>query len=282
MPYAAVLVVLVVVGGAGIAVLRLWPRTVPHPAQVAAIAFLEPGADHRTQSKLPGDRYGVESFVGGLPVERQANSTPLYLCRVNDDSFSSLRPDCEGYRLEEQLGYIFSRPPAGLPSRPVYRCFLAFSGEHFDSLDPTCEGQVRDLFLGYVLSDIPLLRFYNASTTDHLTDVGPAAPGYQFESTLGFLLAEPASGTTAVYRCRFAGDRFTSTDEHCEGKWIGERLGYIYVEPPSGTPTTPIYRCTMTANGEHFDSTSSSCEGQTSDRFLGYAITASQPPRAAG
>lgn len=80
-----------------------------------------------------------------------ADDLPLYRCETTAFThFFSLNVNCEGYKLEGQLGFI-SRTRSGNSIRALYRCYQKQTGVHYHSLDLPCPAADQDAgLLGYV------------------------------------------------------------------------------------------------------------------------------------
>ena len=70
-----------------------------------------------------------------------------------DDHFLSGDPGCEGRRALGGEGRLYTAPPAGVATTPVYRCNTGAG--HFASADPACEGTRAEGLLGYARADSP-------------------------------------------------------------------------------------------------------------------------------
>lgn len=106
---------------------------------------------------------------------------------------------------------------------------------------------------------------------DHLSGSSGSVPlGYHFEGSLGLPAPAGAANTRTLYACMAAVDEFTSGDPGCEGQRRLGPIGLVYIDPPGGVPTLPLYRCRVTTSGEHFDSGMANCEGQSPEQQLGY------------
>jgi RHS repeat-associated protein len=111
---------------------------------------------------------------------------------------------------------------------------------------------------------------YVSHAGEHLTASGPVPRSYRLEHLYGLPAPDDAPNTRMLYTCQWNSDTFTSTQIDCEGyRRLGE-VGRVYVEPQPGLHLRPLYRCIVTASGEHFESVSSNCEGQTTEWLLGY------------
>ena len=108
-----------------------------------------------------GKKHWVTSrqFPSGVKVEQtwhilreQAPNTQLvYECRVGgpngDHTLISTFANCENQFNMGPMGYIYKTQVAG--TSPIYRCYIATTGDHFISSDPNCEGQKEESLIGY-------------------------------------------------------------------------------------------------------------------------------------
>ena len=69
------------------------------------------------------------------------------------DFFLSADAGCEGQRAVGAEGRLYTSPPAGENTVPVYRCATAV--DHFASNGADCEGQKTEALLGYARADTP-------------------------------------------------------------------------------------------------------------------------------
>lgn len=115
-----------------------------------------------------------------------------------------------------------------------------------------------------------LSRYFNPVVPDRWSATGQPPAGYQFEGSLGALLMVPAAGTQVLYACAAGSDEFTSLSSSCEGQRVLGPLGFDYKSARASLPTVGLYRCRVTATGEHFDSNDAGCEGQSVEGNLGY------------
>lgn len=98
-------------------------------------------------------------FPSGVKVEQtwhilreQAPNTQLvYECRVGgpngDHTLISTFANCENQFNMGPMGYVYKTQVAG--TSPIYRCYIATTGDHFISSDPNCEGQKEGSLIGY-------------------------------------------------------------------------------------------------------------------------------------
>lgn len=98
-------------------------------------------------------------FPSGVKVEQtwhilreQAPNTQLvYECRVGgpngDHTLISTSANCENQFNMGPMGYVYKTQVAG--TSPIYRCYIATTGDHFISSDPNCEGQKEESLIGY-------------------------------------------------------------------------------------------------------------------------------------
>jgi hypothetical protein len=91
--------------------------------------------------------------------------------------------------------------------------------------------------------------------------------------TLGGLPPASQANVTPLYSCMVGGwDQMVSTSSTCEGTTKMGQIGYIYKTAPSSLTSHPVYRCYVTATGDHFVSNDPSCEGQHVDYTLGWVL----------
>lgn len=108
-----------------------------------------------------GKKHWVTSrqFPSGVKVEQtwhilreQAPNTQLvYECRVGgpngDHTLISTFANCENQFNMGPMGYVYKTQVAG--TSPIYRCYIATTGDHFISSDLNCEGQKEESLIGY-------------------------------------------------------------------------------------------------------------------------------------
>ena len=112
--------------------------------------------DVTTRGTPPGYRY--EGTFGLLAMSNEPGTQLVKSCVDGTDRFLSLDPACEGKTVWRDIGYLWTQPPAGLPSTPLYRCASGSgpsAGELFFSVDANCEGQTVRGLVGHVLRAAP-------------------------------------------------------------------------------------------------------------------------------
>jgi hypothetical protein len=114
-------------------------------------------ADHL--STTYGTPPGYRNEGGGwlLSMVPQPGTQPLMSCLDGTDYFVSLNTGCDGKQVVATLGEIWTAPPAGMPSAPIFQCY--FPGKptttRFVSYQASCEGLVVERQLGYLLTALP-------------------------------------------------------------------------------------------------------------------------------
>jgi hypothetical protein len=96
-----------------------------------------------------------EFALGYVLARPGADRVPFYGCRAGSaDYYLSGDAGCEGYTTIGQEGWLYTAPPAGVPSAALYRCLRPGIG-HFASLDAGCEGFSTETRLGFLRTDGP-------------------------------------------------------------------------------------------------------------------------------
>jgi hypothetical protein len=115
-------------------------------------------ADHLSATAAPpSGLYTLEFAEGKVSAVPAAGTTAIFDCgyfgspRIYVDHFTSVSPTCEGHIYYGVIGYIFTAPPAGYGSIPLYRCRVTATQEIFDSPSSTCEGQTGASLLGFMI-----------------------------------------------------------------------------------------------------------------------------------
>ncbi|KJK48105.1 hypothetical protein UK23_18110 [Lentzea aerocolonigenes] len=102
---------------------------------------------------LPGYRF--EGVLGVVATTSAPGTVLLWACREGSDTFSSLDSSCAGAQSVGGLGYVWTSPPEGLPSKQLFRCRAnSGAGNRFDSTG-SCEGHQVEQSLGYIPMDLP-------------------------------------------------------------------------------------------------------------------------------
>ena len=234
----------------------------------------------------PVPRSAHVEFPLGFPADAGTEGTrTIYSCRNNaNDYFLSGDAGCEGRMRIGVIGglYINRTDQASLP---IYRCLVPNS-HHFAAHDPGCEGQTTEFLLGYSRPYWHLIRYINSGAPyDHISTSIRVPGRYQEEWSLGILsITDLGAATVPLTACRddATGDRFTSLDTACEGRTSLHRAGFIWTNPPEGTPSKQLYRCRH-ENGELFENSTPfepdapsepDCgPDATFDSVLGYLLT---------
>jgi hypothetical protein len=107
-----------------------------------------------TAGGLPG--YTATVFQGYLPLVSQAGTRPLLSCANDFDKFLSTDATCDGKTVLGTIGEIWTAPPAGMISQPLYRC--VFPGvDTITANSSDCYGGTVDTLLGYTLATLPVV-----------------------------------------------------------------------------------------------------------------------------
>jgi len=242
--------------------------------------------DHLTTTGAGGPAYRFQANLGFLLTRAEPGTAPLYSCDTNRDQFLSRNAACGGATQLGVIGYVYSRRPTGVPTRAIYRCRAADTGELSVSYDPACgdPANTNEGRLGFTISVSPLGRYLDSvdgdrREGDHFTTTGGVGADYHFQGNLGFVFNQRLPGTAALYSCVADGDQYLSRAADCGGAKIRGLMGWIYSSAPAGTPSRAIYRCRR-KNGERFTSSNATCggSGRKPGARLGY-VSVSPLPR---
>ncbi|MFD8923276.1 hypothetical protein ACFV0Y_36465 [Streptomyces sp. NPDC059569] len=96
--------------------------------------------------------YQLQGPLGSLYTYAAPGTTPLYLCQVRGDHFTSTDVNCEGQQYVTRLGWLHTSPPADVATVQLLRCLRNENRQIFDSIQPNCEGQIHGGVLGYTLA----------------------------------------------------------------------------------------------------------------------------------
>jgi hypothetical protein len=114
------------------------------------------GGDHASGSGTLQAGYRMEFILGNLATAPEPGTQLIYNCLMGGwDHVPSTDPGCEGQQTLGRLGYLWTTPPPGQTTRPVYRCVIPSSGDHFISHNSDCESSTREGLLGYVVNNLP-------------------------------------------------------------------------------------------------------------------------------
>ncbi|MFF4324606.1 hypothetical protein [Streptomyces sp. NPDC001568] len=98
-------------------------------------------------STRPAPHHDQEALGYAAP-----GTTPLYLCQVRGDHFSSTDVNCEGQQYVTLLGWIHTSPQPRVATVQLQRCLRNENRQIFDSIQANCEGQIHGGVLGYTLA----------------------------------------------------------------------------------------------------------------------------------
>jgi len=224
-------------------------------------------------------------FEGGLGVlapPTAADQQMLYSCYYPGGWFTTKSPTCEGENstMLGEIGPLHGTPPAGRPSKPIYRCVVPTTGDHYNTTVRGCEnGEHRDEgLLGYTLAYRQLIRYTSeVPGVGHLTtsSLAETEPNYRVEGPQGMLGLTAEAGTRGLYSCTDGTDDFSATDPKCEDKTVRRWEGAIWDQPPAfAAASAALYSCRRDdSSAERFTSFDEFCEGHTRVSRLGYVIT---------
>ena len=232
---------------------------------------------------------GIGFYVLGTA---DAGTSGLYRCyeTANGFHFVSRDSNCEGYKNEGLYGYVYTSQMSG--TTPLLR-FYNGDGDHMETLNPTeidatvGKGWRFEGISGFTpqnpvvtspVASVPVYRFfspngggggvagehfYTLSNTEVSTSHGWVAEGIGF-----YVLSDPDTGTTGLYRCYESGHgwHFVSTDPGCEGNKTEGRYGYVHTAQTAGF--APLYRY-YNSGGDHLE-TESATEINASELATGW------------
>lgn len=248
----------------------------PAPPKGVLGGYVDAEGDHRTgdtSEPVPAG-FRFSSTLGMLPTADTPGTHPLYACvSGSGDEFTSREETCEGGTAQGEIGRVYTDPPEGVPSVPVYRCVAG--ADRFDALDCGANATV-EVPLGHTIAYSPYIRYLNRFGFDHWSTTGGTPPSYRNELRHGWVPLTPRTDTVPLLSCRTGVDEFTSTEADCEGGQSLGVIGHIWPTPPSEVDTRPVYRCSI--NGQRFVSTDAACEGRTVEGPLGHVMYPSPVP----
>jgi hypothetical protein len=141
------------------------------------------GWDHfaSTHGAPPG--YRKELSLGVVSLAAVPGGQELFSCKDGIDTFLSTDPVCEGGTRLATAGWVWTHPPDGLATRPLYRC--SHNQEIFESLSDTCEGWPVERELGHVLTTVPVPVASQAPETATAAGFQADEPGQESEQVAG-------------------------------------------------------------------------------------------------
>ncbi|WP_370942830.1 LamG-like jellyroll fold domain-containing protein [Amycolatopsis sp. cg5] len=194
-----------------------------------------------------------------------ADGVQIGVARLPDKPFEAVRP---GTKLRIGGAWSLSRPT--IQFRGTIDEVRVFRGVR-------TEDEISDEYRYPLPNRTPsrmLSRYVNTDTEFYTTNAPDLARDYRLQLPLGQLVPVGTPDTRLLYSCYFEKDTFTSVMDTCEGQRKLGVLGAVYVNPPAGLPTLPLYRCLLKTGkpGEHFESPDAGCEGHTKEGLLGYTL----------
>jgi hypothetical protein len=260
-------------------------RTAPRPPSLFAGSFsryVSNDAQHFVGTGPPPPGFHLE-WPMGLPAPAGAPGTQMvYSCRYNGGYFLSLSSGCENHEVLGQAGALYSSPPAGEPTVPLYRCVIPANGDHFIAHAENCESTTGEFhlegLLGYARRIAPLISYVGPGGHRWTSSNGQLIPaGYTPVARLGYVSTGGIDPAPALHMCGSAtvpGDEFLSTAAGCEGQRdLGMSTGWAWPSAPAGAAASQqLYSC-RDGGGERFESLDLFCDGGETVGPLGYVIT---------
>jgi hypothetical protein len=250
------------------------PRTGPDSPYAGqfSVLFGQGGQRIVTTGAVPPG-YHLERGLGFAATPGTPGTHPLYSCRAGAaDWFLSSQADCEGQRALGPAGAVYDAVPAGVASRPLYRCHRATGHTAANVADCGGSGWVTESLLGYTLDRGVLVRYATPTVpAEDASDTGAVPGAYRVTGPLGMVGSAADPGTTPLLSCLRGTDRFLSLRTDCEGATALGVAGATWTADPGGA--TALYRCRDTTSGDLFATTDQTCAGQTPDADLGYLRT---------
>jgi hypothetical protein len=165
----------------------LQPRTGPDTPYAGQFSLHIGQAGQRiVTTGAPPPGYHFQQALGLAVAPGTPGTHLLYSClNPTADWLLSLRADCEGLRVLGVAGAVYDAAPAGIPSRPLYRCHSTTA--HTVSNTDGCGGApwVGEGLLGYAVDRATLVR--SRTPSDSAADTA-AVPGmYRTDAALGLL-----------------------------------------------------------------------------------------------
>ncbi len=89
--------------------------------------------------------------MGWVYTAQMPGTAPIYNCQYGNDEYIFTSTTCNGGTLLNLIGYIYTSPPAGIATVPLWRCYFS-STDYSAATDPGCWGAHVDYQLGYILA----------------------------------------------------------------------------------------------------------------------------------
>lgn len=152
--------VLIAYMGAGTNDPATWDLTyawwTPNPAKMQLKGYWS-GRDHLSTTGYQPPGYNPEGPQGYLLMAPASDTVKLWNCVwnspvISSDYYNSLDRGCGDPNQLQRLiglnGYVYSQPPTGVNTVPLYSCYTNTTNEYFTSTSSNCEGQAFQGSLG--------------------------------------------------------------------------------------------------------------------------------------
>ena len=217
----------------------------------------------------------------------------VFLLGIVSCSTNSTLSDLETPQISKENALESSQTDKSSPSNTLKATALSST-----SLDRLYKSGVHVVTTNLNNYSYPTCVSTNPSGKCTSANTAQSLSGYSYEGRLGGILINQEANTRAIYECYvdteyvtvnfFYGDSyflrkwgsFLSTGSNCEGRSKTGLAGYLFISPPNGIATVPVYRC-LAGNvwyaflkqvPDHFATNNPNCEGRTNEGLLGYAL----------